>query len=48
MKEFSNRKLLDARAVNTLLNNYDDIFPYFDEKQTLAREYYEKQFASFH
>ncbi len=48
MKQLSDRSLLDTRIVNLLLENYNDIFPYVEEKQAVAREFYEKQFACIH
>ncbi|MGQ9812098.1 MAG: HD domain-containing phosphohydrolase [Dissulfurimicrobium sp.] len=46
IKEFSDRGLLDNRIVNILFENYDEIYSYVTERQSLARELYEKQFAS--
>lgn len=48
IKQFSDRSLLDTRIVNLLFENYNEIFPYVAEKQTVAREFYEKQFAFIH
>lgn len=43
--QFSERQLLDSRIVNLLFENYDEILTYTKEKQTIAREFYEQQFA---
>ena len=48
IKQFSDRSLLDTRIVNLLFENYNEIFPYVAEKQAVAREFYEKQFAFIH
>ncbi len=48
IKQFSDRSLLDTRIVNLLFENYNEIFPYVAEKQAIAREFYEKQFAFIH
>ncbi|MBU1965213.1 MAG: HD domain-containing protein [Proteobacteria bacterium] len=48
IKQFSDRSLLDAKIVNLLFENYNEIFPYVAEKQAVAREFYEKQFAFIH
>ncbi len=48
IKQFSDRSLLDARIVNLLFENYNEIFSYVAEKQAVAREFYEKQFAFTH
>ena len=48
LKEFSDRRLLDTRIVNLLFENYEEIFSYVAEKQTAARNFYEKQFSFFH
>lgn len=45
LKQFSGQKLLDTRIVNLLLENFDEVFSYVAERQTAAREFYEKQFA---
>ena len=45
LKEFSDRRLLDTRIVNLLFENYEEIFSYVAEKQTAARDFYEKQFS---
>ncbi|MBI4848442.1 MAG: HD domain-containing protein [Nitrospirae bacterium] len=45
LKQFSDQKLLDPGIANLLLENFDDIFFYVAEKQSAAREFYEKQFA---
>jgi HD-GYP domain-containing protein (c-di-GMP phosphodiesterase class II) len=47
-KECSDRGLLDNRIVNLLFENYSEIFAYVAEKQAIAREFYEKQFASIY
>ncbi|TWJ18749.1 HD domain-containing phosphohydrolase [Geobacter argillaceus] len=46
IKQFSDGNRLDTRIVNLLFENYNDIFAYVAEKQTVAREFYEKQFMS--
>ena len=48
IKQFSDRSLLDTRIVNLLFENYNEIFSYVAEKQVVAREFYEKQFAFIH
>lgn len=48
IKQFSDRSLLDTRIVNLLFENYNEIFSYVAEKQAVAREFYEKQFAFIH
>src|SRR5450759_3720232 len=48
IKQFSDRSLLDTMIVNLLFENYNEIFPYVAEKQAVAREFYEKQFAFIH
>lgn len=45
LKQFSDRHLLDTRLVNLLFENYEEIFSYVAEKQTAARDFYEKQFS---
>jgi HD-GYP domain-containing protein (c-di-GMP phosphodiesterase class II) len=48
IKQFSDRRLLDTRIVNLLIENYNEILPYVSEKQAVAREFYEKQFSFIH
>jgi len=48
IKQFSDHSLLDTRMVNLLFENYSEIFSYVAEKQAVAREFYEKQFAFIH
>ncbi|MCX5816095.1 MAG: HD domain-containing protein [Proteobacteria bacterium] len=48
IKQFSDRSLLDTRIINLLFENYNEIFSYVAEKQAVAREFYEKQFAFIH
>jgi len=48
IREMSARTLLDARIVNLLFENFSEIFSYVAEKQAVAREFYEKQFAFIH
>ena len=48
IKQFSDRNLLDTRIVNLLFENYNEIFSCVAEKQAVAREFYEKQFAFIH
>ena len=45
LKGFSDRRLLDGRIIGLLIENYEDIHPYVVEKQAVAKEFYEKQFA---
>jgi len=45
LKQFSDDKLLDARIINLLIENYNDIYSYVTEKQAIAMEFYENQFA---
>jgi HD-GYP domain-containing protein (c-di-GMP phosphodiesterase class II) len=45
IKQFADRRLLDTRIVNLLFENYNEISSYVAEKQAVAREFYEKQFA---
>ncbi len=45
IKQFSDRRLLDARIVNLLFDNYGKIFSYVAERQAIAREFYENQFS---
>ena len=45
LKQFSDRCLLDTRIINLLFENYEKISTYVAEKQTAARDFYEKQFA---
>jgi HD-GYP domain-containing protein (c-di-GMP phosphodiesterase class II) len=46
IKQFSDRSLLDTRIVNLLFENYSEISSYVAEKQAVAREFYELQFAT--
>ncbi|MBI4682067.1 MAG: hypothetical protein HY757_03075, partial [Nitrospirae bacterium] len=45
LKQFSDRQLLDSKIINLLIENYDEIYSYVLERQTVARDFYEKQFA---
>ena len=45
IKQFSDRQLLDTKIVNILFENFDEIFSHVAEKQAVAREFYENQFA---
>jgi HD-GYP domain-containing protein (c-di-GMP phosphodiesterase class II) len=45
LKQFSDRQLLDARIINLLIGNYDEIYSYVAERQAVARGFYEKQFT---
>ena len=45
IKQFSDRQLLDTMIVRLLFENFDEIFSYVAEKQAIAKEFYEKQFA---
>lgn len=48
LKQFSDRSLLDSKIINLLFENYNEILSYVAEKQAVAREFYEKQFAFIH
>ncbi|MFA4915901.1 MAG: HD domain-containing phosphohydrolase [Syntrophales bacterium] len=48
IRQLSDCRLFDARIVNLLLDNYEEIFSYTVEKQAIAREFYEEQFSSIH
>lgn len=48
IKQFSDRRLLDTRIANLLFENYNEILPYVAEKQAVARDFYERQFAFIH
>jgi HD-GYP domain-containing protein (c-di-GMP phosphodiesterase class II) len=43
LKGFSARQQLDSSIINLLLDNYDEIHSYTDEKQKIAQEYYERK-----
>ena len=45
LKQFSDRQLLDPNIINLLFENYDDMFLYVVEKQAVAKQFYENQFA---
>jgi TRAP-type mannitol/chloroaromatic compound transport system substrate-binding protein len=45
LSQLKDNALLDAKIVNLLFENYNEIFAYMSEKQSLAKEFYEKQFA---
>ena len=45
IKQFSDQQLLDSKIVNLLFENHDEISSYVKEKQAMAREFYENQFA---
>ena len=45
IKPLSDRGLLDARIVNLLFDYYSEILAHVTEKQAIAKEFYEKQFA---
>lgn len=45
LNQFSGRDLLDKRIINLLFENYDEIHSHVTGKQTIAREFYENQFA---
>jgi HD-GYP domain-containing protein (c-di-GMP phosphodiesterase class II) len=45
MLKFANKSLLDPKIVELLFENYDEILSYIENEQTIAREFYEKQFA---
>ena len=45
MKQFSDRRLLSDKIVNLLFENFDEISAHVTEKQAVAREFYETQFA---
>jgi len=48
IKQFADNNLLDARIVNLLLENFDEVFSYVTERQAITREFYENQFAFLH
>lgn len=48
IKQFSDRRLLDARIVNLLFDNYDEIYSYVAKNQAIAREFYEEQYSFIH
>lgn len=43
--DFASRELLDKRIVNLLFDKYEEIDSYVKDRQNLARQFYEKQFA---
>jgi HD-GYP domain-containing protein (c-di-GMP phosphodiesterase class II) len=45
LKQFSDQHLLDGKIINLLIENYDVIYSYVLEKQSIARDFYVKQFA---
>jgi HD-GYP domain-containing protein (c-di-GMP phosphodiesterase class II) len=45
IRDMRDRSLLDARIVNILFENFEEIFSYMAEKQDVTRDFYEKQFA---
>lgn len=45
LKQFSDHRLLDTKIVNLLFENYEEVFSYVAEKQTAAKDFYEKQFS---
>jgi HD-GYP domain-containing protein (c-di-GMP phosphodiesterase class II) len=45
LRQLSDKSLLDSRIVDLLFENYNEIFSYVAEKQAVARDFYEKQFA---
>ena len=45
IRQFSDRQLLDAKIINLLFENYEEILHYVSEKQATAREFYESQFV---
>ncbi|MBI4683549.1 MAG: HD domain-containing protein [Nitrospirae bacterium] len=45
LKQFSDQRLLDSKIINLLIENYDEIYSYVVERQAVARDFYEKQFA---
>jgi HD-GYP domain-containing protein (c-di-GMP phosphodiesterase class II) len=45
LKEFSDRKQLDSRIVNLLIENYNEILPRVAEKQRVVKDFYENQFS---
>jgi HD-GYP domain-containing protein (c-di-GMP phosphodiesterase class II) len=48
LQQFSDRRLLDARIVNLLFDNYEEIHSYVTNKQAITREFYENQFSFLH
>ncbi len=45
ISDFSSRGLLDKKIVNILLDNYEDVRSYVKNKQDIALQFYENQFA---
>ena len=45
ISDFSSRGLLDKKIVNILLDNYEDVRSYVKDKQSIAQQFYENQFA---
>jgi HD-GYP domain-containing protein (c-di-GMP phosphodiesterase class II) len=46
LKPFADSQLLDAKIIHLLFENYNEIYSYVAERQAIARDFYEKQFAS--
>ncbi|NOX20110.1 MAG: HD domain-containing protein [Nitrospirae bacterium] len=45
LKKFSDQELLDRNIIKLLLENYDEVHAFVAEKQKIARQFYESQFA---
>jgi len=43
LKQFSDRRLLDPKIVNLLLDNYNEVYSFVAGRQAIAREFYEQQ-----
>jgi HD-GYP domain-containing protein (c-di-GMP phosphodiesterase class II) len=46
LRQFSDRGLLDTGVVNLVLKNFEELLSHMSKKQTIAREFYERQFSS--
>ena len=47
LRELVNQHHLDNNAVDTLANNYDEVWIFVQERQKATKDYYENQFGSF-
>jgi hypothetical protein len=45
IRDFASRELLDKRIVNLLFDNYEEIDAHVKDRQNIARQFYERQFA---
>lgn len=45
LKQFSDREILDTKIITLLFDNYNEIYSYVAERQSIARDFYERQFA---